>query len=207
LLERSPELVPAALDSVLIGVSAFFRDPEVFKVIPEAVLPAMSSAQSPLRICSIGCSDGQELYSVAMVLERWCGIGSFLLGVDARPQAVLRASRGVYPQSELSAVPADFKERHFAKHAEGYLVHSALREHLHWRVADMLTFEFKESWDVILFRNVAIYLAPEAALRMWHKLSARLAPGGVLVTGRAERPPSSLYFNRLAPCVFRKTGG
>jgi chemotaxis methyl-accepting protein methylase len=207
LLERSPELVPAALDSVLIGVTAFFRDPEVFKVLYEAVLPAMSALRTSLRICSVGCSDGQELYSVAMLLDQLGVQDSILLGLDARSQAVFRACRGFYLRTEISAVPAEFRKRHFVQHAEGYLFHSALRERPYWRVADMFTFELKESWDLILFRNVAIYLAPEAASRMWHKLTAKLAPGGVLVTGRAERPPPSLRLKKVAPCVFCRSEG
>jgi chemotaxis methyl-accepting protein methylase len=56
---------------------------------------------------------------------------------------------------------------------------------------------------VILFRNVAIYLEPDEAFRVWGHLAARLRPGGVLVTGKAERPPASLGFERIEPCLFQ----
>ncbi|HEX2973498.1 MAG TPA: hypothetical protein VHP11_14280, partial [Tepidisphaeraceae bacterium] len=58
LLERRPELAPAAISSVLIGVSEFFRDPAVFEHLRRVVLPAMLQEKPGLRICSAGCSEG-----------------------------------------------------------------------------------------------------------------------------------------------------
>ena len=59
-------------------------------------------------------------------------------------------------------------------------------------------------WDVILFRNVAIYLNPEHTVGLWERLAEQLRPGSVLVTGKAERPPAGLPLRRLFPCIYLK---
>jgi chemotaxis protein methyltransferase CheR len=58
--------------------------------------------------------------------------------------------------------------------------------------------------DLVLFRNVTIYLEPEWAAQAWHRVLPLIRPGGVLVTGKAERPPDTAGLVRLGPCLFRR---
>ena len=98
LLENRPDLLPAAVGSLLIGVTEFFRDPAVFEAVRARVVPELAACRrGPLRICSAGCSSGEELYSLAILLaEAGVLAGSFLLGTDCRIEAVRQASAGVY---------------------------------------------------------------------------------------------------------------
>jgi chemotaxis methyl-accepting protein methylase len=75
-----------------------------------------------------------------------------------------------------------------------------------WRHGDLLTRAEPGPWDLILCRNVAIYLRPEAADRIWNALVATLRPGGYLVLGRAERPAGVDGLVAVRPCVYRKAG-
>jgi chemotaxis methyl-accepting protein methylase len=72
-----------------------------------------------------------------------------------------------------------------------------------WRVQDALTISDYACWDLILCRNMAIYLDPEAIRDLWVRLSRALRPGGILVVGRAERP-SGAHLRRLGPCIYAR---
>ena len=86
-LENRPALLPAAVDSLLIGVTEFFRDSLVFEGMRAEVLPNLAIRRGPLRICSAGCSTGEELYSVAILLaEGGLLARSFLLGTTVGPR-------------------------------------------------------------------------------------------------------------------------
>ncbi len=96
LLENRPDLLPAAVGSLLIGVTEFFRDPAVFEAVRARVVPELAArGRGPLRIWSAGCSSGEELYSLAILLaEAGLLAGSFLLGTDCRIEAVRQARSG-----------------------------------------------------------------------------------------------------------------
>jgi chemotaxis protein methyltransferase CheR len=65
----------------------------------------------------------------------------------------------------------------------------------------------KGPWDIILWRNAAIYLKSQPAEMIWRRLLSVLAPEGVLITGKAERPPSDAGLTQAARCVYRVAGG
>ncbi len=204
-LMAQPERIPGAIGSVLIGVSEFFRDSGEFDLLEREVLPSMLRYRPCLRVLSVGCAEGHELYSIAMLLDEFgCLQDSRLLGLDCRPEAIERARRGVFDAQDLACVAAHRRGRHFAETARGTAIRPELRECLAWQVADLLRHAEPSVWDMILFRNVAIYLSEPDAL--WERLVGRLAPGGILMTGRAELPPPSLPVVRLSRCVFRKMG-
>lgn len=203
LLQRRAELVPLALDALLIGVSEFFRDAAVFDHLQRVVLPELLRPGRPLRVCSVGSSAGQELYSLAILLAEAGALdGAQLLGVDCRPEAVARASRGVFPS--LEGLPSAFREKYFRADAEGWAAIEPLRRALAWETSDLFAWKNSEPWDLILFRNVAIYLTEQHTCRAWEKLTAQLAPGGCIVTGKAETPPRHLQLHRSAHSVYRK---
>ena len=78
----------------------------------------------------------------------------------------------------------------------------SLRRHAHWKVADLCRNIEEGPWDIILWRNMAIYLAPDAAAAIWRGLAAALAPGGVLVVGKAERPPIELELAGVGRYIY-----
>jgi chemotaxis protein methyltransferase CheR len=205
LLERRPELLTSALDAILIGVSGFFRDAPVFGQLETAVLPALLRGRPGLRVCSVGVSGGQELYSVAMLLAELGGLGeSELTGIDCREDAVARAARAEFRSEEMAGVGPGRRERFFRPENGCWRIRPDLRRRIRWERADLFSFADEGPWDLLLFRNVSIYFAAAHAVRAWARLVARLAPGGVLVTGQAEAPPPSLGLLRIAPSIYRK---
>jgi chemotaxis methyl-accepting protein methylase len=132
---------------------------------------------------------------------------SELLGVDARPSAVTAARAGVFDVNQLSDIDVRRRERYFSIQGAQGTISPQLRAHTTWRVEDLCRAEPGGGWDMILCRNVTIYLEEAAAGALWHRLTGRLAPGGYLVTGKAERPPAGLPLRRLAPCIYTLTTG
>jgi chemotaxis methyl-accepting protein methylase len=205
LVERRPEMRESALSTLLIGVSDFFRDPPVFDFLRQSTLPSLLSARSGLRVCSLGVSHGQELYSVAMLLAEFSALErSALLGVDCRQDAIAHAAVGRFDERELSGLEEHLRERYFIAEGSRWRIRAELRDRISWRTGDAFSLAQEEFWDVILFRNVAIYLETEAHAPLWRQIGKQLADGGVLVTGKAEQPPASAGLRRITPCIYQR---
>jgi chemotaxis protein methyltransferase CheR len=203
LLATKPALVPKALESLLIGTTELFRDPAVFARLEQEVLPKLLLRLSRPRIWSAGCSEGAELYSVAMLMAKLGGLnGSLLLGSDCRQEAIERAKRGVYPLGER-ALPAH-ATKHCLQRPDGRIAIShELRQAVTWEQNDLLASRSLGTWDLILCRNLAIYLEPVAAEVLWMRLAEAIAPGGYLIVGKAEKPRVS-SLRRVAPSIYCK---
>jgi chemotaxis protein methyltransferase CheR len=208
-IEANPALVQNGIRALVIGVSGFFRDPALFAALRGLMLAELTGDAGPLRIWSVGCSDGRELYSVMMMMAElgWFGRCEFL-GTDCRLEAIRCASEGVYIDDEVHGLPGDMLDR-------GYLVKCGsrcwqmspwLRNAARWRTGDVLQTVEPGSWDMILCRNMAIYLEPGSASMLWDRLRTALRPGRLLVVGKAERPIVA-GLSPVAPCLFRRAGG
>lgn len=201
-LEQRPELLPAAVDSLLIGVTEFFRDLPVFEGMRAAVLPSLALRRGPLRVWSAACSNGEELYSVAILLaEGGLLAGSLLLGTDCRTRAVERARAGLY-----NAAPADqtIRKKYFEPEGKSWRVVGSLQRQASWEVADLAEKVAGGPWDIILWRNLAIYLNAGPAEILWKRLAEALSPEGFLIVGKAERPPSALDLVPVCRCIYRR---
>lgn len=204
--ERDERMRWLALATLVIGVTEFFRDPPVFDFLRDHVMPEAGRRGDSLRIWSAGCSDGAELYSSAMLLAELGLLDrSELLGTDCRPEAVAAAREGWYDESRIKGLGPDRVKRFFSRRRHRLRVAETLRAAARWQIADLLDDRRATGdWDMILCRNVAIYLEPTAATAMWCSLAGRLRPEGVLVVGKAERPDAAAGLRRLAPCIYRR---
>ncbi|CAM2963963.1 CheR family methyltransferase [Rariglobus hedericola] len=205
LLERKPEMLPFALNTVLIGVSEFFRDRAAFDYLESEVLPQLLKTRGGLRVCSAGSSGGQELYSVAMLLAE-AGVleACALLGVDCRSDAIKRAAKGVYSAEDMAGIEPERCRRFFEIAGLRWMVQPVLKKQIQWEAADLLTFKADAPFDLILFRNVSIYLNEAHGTETWGRLCDQLTPGGFLITGKAEKPPATLPLVRVAHSIYRK---
>jgi chemotaxis protein methyltransferase CheR len=202
-LEADPRRLEEMLDILLIGVTDFFRDPFVFEALEARALPELLASRERVRVLSAGCSDGRELYSLAIALAARGALerGEFT-GIDLRRSALRRAAEGRFPRPEgvdLRRFAGLFREE-----GDTLLSAPALRERFRWRRANLLEYSEEETYDVILCRNLAIYLRQDAGSALWASLAARLSPGGVLVTGKAEAPPPGLFLRRIGPCLYQR---
>ena len=174
--------------SIAVSVSGLFRDPEQFDLLERELLPPLLEGGRRLRVWSAGCADGSELYSVAILLERLGALErAFLLGSDLLEENLAAARRGVY---------------------EGAAISERLRARVRFQQRDLVRAGAPPGkWQLILCRNVAIYLAAEAKQRLHRTLASALAPGGVLLLGRSERlaNPAALGLERSAPHAYRRS--
>lgn len=204
-LQQEPHLVPAAVGIALLGVTEFFRDSAVFRQLEQEVLPAVLSRWPRPRVWSAACSDGQELYSIAMLLASQGRLGgSELVGTDCREDAIRQARGGIFDAVSVEKMEERWRERFFVVGQTRAVIDPALRAHLRWRVSDLLAQVEPGPWHLILWRNMAIYLEPEISERIWKRLCDQLAPGGVIVGGKADHPPKWLPLRRRAACIFQK---
>ena len=204
ILEERPDLLPAAVSALLIGTTEFFRDAPVYETLRTEALPKMARRGRPLRVWSAACSSGAELYSLAILLAE-AGLleGSFLLGSDCRHDAIDEATAALYNSHDLGKVAAPVRRKYFEEAGGAWRPVEPLRRRAHWKVADLGRRIEQGPWDVILWRNMGIYLKADAAGSVWQGLISVLAPEGVLVAGRAERPPAELPLIYVGRCVYR----
>jgi chemotaxis methyl-accepting protein methylase len=206
LLESRPSLLSAAVSSLLIGVTEFFRDPAVFESVRSEVLPNLAVRQRPLRIWSAACSTGEELYSLAILLaEAGLLARSFLLGTDCRIDAIAQARSALYATAAVRPLEPAIRDRYFESAGSSWRPIKPLRRQVHWQVADLAEKIEEGPWDIILWRNLAIYLTKGPAASMWEQLAGGLAPHGFLIVGKAEWPPAAQSLLPVCPCVYRRS--
>lgn len=178
-LERLAELVR-------VGETRFFRDPEQWEALATA-LRRRPSASGKLFGLSAGCSTGEEAWTLAMVLAN-AELGSFrVVGVDRSSVALDQARSGSYEAECEGNVPAAYA-RHVQVQAATLHVSQALRACVSFAQRDLLSGPPPGNYDVIVCKNLLIYLSHEAALRVLRSLFAALTPGGLLLVARAELP-------------------
>ncbi|MDB5301272.1 MAG: methyltransferase, CheR-type [Phycisphaerales bacterium] len=205
MIQQQPRALKTAMGTLMIGVTGFFRDPAIFSALGERFLPEITARGSKARVWSVGCSDGQELYSVAVLLAEMQALHRCrLLGTDCRSDAVRAAGEGAYDRQSIGGVPEPLLAKYFTPDGTRWRIHSWLRNLVQWRGGNALAGSEPGSWDMILCRNVSIYLLGAATLRLWNSLAAALRPGGLLVVGKAERPLGAAGLSAVAPCVYRR---
>ncbi len=202
-----PAQADRLLDAMMVGVTSFFRDAGVFEALRTQLARRMtepSVGRAMWSIRSVGCSNGAELYSCAILLDR-LGLleRARLAGIDCRPGAIRTARAGEYPAEAIASLDAETAAAGFVRAGERVRVLGRIADACAWSVADALTDGTPGGEDVILCRNLAIYLTPASAARLWSHLAGQLRPGGLLVVGKAEHPPAECFW-KLAPCLYER---
>ena len=182
----------ALRNDLLIGVTAFFRDPHAWKALARHALPRLvAEARGPVRVWVTACSTGEEVYSLAMLLteemERQHKRPQFkIFATDVDPRAIERASAGTYHASIASDVGEDRLARFFVPTAEGYRVNRDLRGHAIFSTHNLTTDAPFTRLDLVTCRNVLIYMQHELQMRLLATLHFGLRHKGVLFLGSAE---------------------
>lgn len=209
-------------DAITVGETYFFRYPDHFAALREDVLPRLIAARRDvrsLRIWSVGCSNGAEPYSVAILLRELLhddDIDSWrisLTGGDISEKALAAARAGRYNAWALRTMGPEDRARYFDKDGQTWVLKREFRSMVRFErqnILDLLSPTPPLGWtdfDLILCRNVLIYFSPEQAVELSTALSRRLAPDGVLFLGHAEatlasNPALWQAMPRAAPMEF-----
>jgi two-component system CheB/CheR fusion protein len=179
---------------LLIHVTGFFREPEVFEALRTVVFPrlaARAGAAAPLRIWVAGCSTGEEAYSVGMsVLEhlddREPRPDARIFATDLDDEAIASARIGSYPREIEKNVSAERLQRFFTRLGAGYRVSYALRDMVVFASHDLTRDPPFSHVDLVTCRNVLIYMQPVLQRRLLSMFHAALRPSGFLVLGSSE---------------------
>ena len=190
-----PAEAAAFLRTLTVNVSEFFRNPSLFRLLEQQILPERLAACAregrPFQAWSAGCATGDEVYSVALLLGRLGAppAGADLLGTDLDAEAIKIARGGAYEPSSLREVPAALRERWFepAPPPRSWKVRAPYPARIQFRVHDVLRTPPRRGQDLVLCRNLMIYLEPALQETVLLHLAAALRPGGVLALGRVER--------------------
>jgi chemotaxis protein methyltransferase CheR len=196
LIARDPVERGRLVKTLTIHVSQFFRNPTAFGAIREDVLPAIlkqkrAGGGRTLRFWSVGCACGEEAYSLAILLlaeasqavrEYPCAI----FGTDVDPDCLRHAKGGCYPESSLAQVPAAWKRRFFVQTGSAYTIVPEARRLVYFKLHNVLDPPPHGRIDLLVFRNVLIYMTEPLQERVLLTLSEALNPGGFLVLGKVE---------------------
>jgi len=179
--------------------SYFFRDQELFTLLRTHLLPELIQRQQKnrtIRICSAGCSSGEEPYSLAILLkelipdlEQW---NLMILGIDINQEALQKAKTGIYTPWSFRRVDAEIKQRYFQLNNNQYHLNPAIQQMVKFQPINLVNDRFPQpnselrDMDLILCRNVFIYFECSAIAKVLDKIYHTLQPSGYLITGHAE---------------------
>jgi chemotaxis protein methyltransferase CheR len=171
------------LNAITVTHTWFMRDPGQLAII-EALLQEPSKTGKTRQIWVPGCATGEDVYSLAMIAER-AGKSVEVLGSDLNSLALRHAERGQYGAWSVRDVTP--LEQHFTNEtAHTFSVHPRLRKNVRFNRHNLVDAPEPGAWDVILCRNVLIYLARDKARAVFERLADALAPGGHLILGASE---------------------
>jgi two-component system CheB/CheR fusion protein len=228
LLEANPQEFAALLDTVLINVSSFFRDPEAWEVLRQEVVPRIIAQHREdgkgIRIWSAGCATGQESYSLAMLFaEAMGGAEAFCRAVkiyatDLDEAALQIARQATYTDAEVESVAPELRERYFERNNDRHTLRRDLRRCVIFGRHNIIHDAPISHVDLILCRNLMIYLEATTQETVLPRLHYALREGGYLCLGKAETQlarsrlfePANLkqrVFRKVANSRHRTLGG
>jgi two-component system CheB/CheR fusion protein len=193
-LRKASAEVEALHQDVLIPVTRFFRDPEALAALRSTVLPQWlkdRSRSEPLRVWSLGCSTGEEAYSLAIsFVELAEAAGSHLpvqvFATDLNATGIEKARAGIYPRSIAHDVSPERLRRFFTEVDGSYRVSKTIRDLCVFARHNVLTDPPFSQMDLISCRNLLIYLDPALQQKVVPLLHYALKPAGFLWLGNSE---------------------
>jgi chemotaxis protein methyltransferase CheR len=198
--ENAPE-VEYLIARITIGETYFFRDRRQMEILKSNILPELIKAKKKtnnlvLRVWSAGCSSGEEIYTIAMILDELLndegGWVINLLATDINTQQLRKAVAGVYNEWSLRSIPAFYKQKYFHKVDNKYALAKEIKDRVNFvylNLNDNLypsILNNTNSQDLILCRNVLIYFEEKHIASIMKKLSTSLTEDGYIMLGASD---------------------
>jgi len=195
-LRNDPQERNSLYRDLLIGVTRFFRDPDLFERLKAEVIPELLAKVQPndeIRTWVAGCATGEEAYSLAILFHEALAAANRPLNVkifatDVHRASLDSASTGLYDEAALTEVSAERLDRYFAKQAAKYQVSPELRKMIVFAPHNIIKDAPFTKLDLISCRNLLIYLQTSAQKKALSLFHFGLKTGGVLVLGPSESP-------------------
>ena len=214
-LRSHPEELQALFDDLLIGVTEFFREPKMFTLLEETVLPALFKKRTgvePIRVWVPGCSTGEEVYSIAIVIQEFLDRQNItvpiqIFGTDVSEKNIEKARKAIYPKAIEEKVTNERLRRFFVNANGNHQVSKRIRDLCIFAVQDLTRDPPFSGMDIIVCRNVIIYFDNVLQEKIIPTFHYGLKPNGYLILGESESVGKfSEYFEPIAKkvSIFRK---
>ncbi|HEY4458037.1 MAG TPA: CheR family methyltransferase [Pseudonocardiaceae bacterium] len=194
LLESSAEEFQYLFNTILINVTAFFRDTESWNYLQREVVPDLLACSDPadeIRLWSAGCSTGEEAYSLAIVLAEALGIDECIRRVkiyatDVDEEALHEARTGTYPAKSLESLSEDLRTKYFEPLGARYTFRGDLRRRVIFGRHDITRDAPISRLDLLVCRNALMYFNVEAQAQIIDRFHFAIRENGYLFLGKAE---------------------
>lgn len=193
LIRRQPDELKTLQHLFLVSVSSFFRDRDSFRELENALIPVLERKLDgePVRVWVPGCASGEEVYTLAIILDELLGERRSrhpvtIVGTDLNPEALAMARAGSYRQTALRETDDTLRERHFIAKGQHFEVGPELRAAVEFEQRDVLTGPPAGNLDLVSCRNLLIYMKSHLQDRLVASFQRALVPGGLLFIGQSE---------------------
>jgi len=189
------------VQTITIKVSHFFRNPHDFEILGKIIaakLNAKRQSNDPLRIWSAGCATGEEVYSIAILIDAYNSqdagdINIFATDIDTA--AIENAKAGIYNADAVKEVKYGLLQKYFTQKGDKFHISDRIKNMVNFSRFDLLTHQsvvppesVYGSFDIVSCRNVLIYYDLNSQNLIWQKLFRSLAKSGYVFLGEAETP-------------------
>jgi len=193
-LEVHPEEFAHLFNTILINVTAFFRDEAAWDYLAQTIVPtilAEKKAGDPVRVWSAGCASGEEAYTVAIVLAEAMGPEAFrqrvkIYATDVDEEALAQARQAGYADDHLQPLSPGLRDKYFEPAGNRYVFRADLRRSIIFGRHDLVQDAPISRLDLLVCRNVLMYFNAEAQTRILTRLHFALNDAGYLFLGKAE---------------------
>lgn len=197
-LQQAPEsdgLWQVLIRALTVGETYFLRDNNHFRLLREQILPGIvrDRANQPrpkIRVWSVGCSSGEEAYSIAITLrERLPDFSAWdidITATDINQHAIQQAREGIYRRWSFRRNDLDFEARYFTPVTGGLQINPQIKDMVSFRQANIIEASQHHYFDVVFCRNVMLYFGEDGIRRTEKALFDALVPGGWLMLGQSE---------------------
>ena len=193
-LEVHPEEFGLLFDTILINVTAFYRDLAAWEYIAKVAVPRVletKGERAPIRVWTAGCASGEEAYTMAMVLAEVLGEETFIKRVkvyatDADEDALTAARHGVYSAKDVAPIPEGLVDKYFENVGSRYAFRKDLRRSVIFGRHDLVQDAPISRLDLLTCRNTLMYFNADLQSRILHNFHFALNDRGLLFLGRAE---------------------
>ena len=196
LLNKDPGEYDRLIESLTIKVSEFFRDPDVFELLGQVVIPEIISEKevcrvNKIRAWSCGTALGQEAYSVSILFCEALGrkLDEFdvqIMATDIDKDALEKAPWGSYDKSQVRKISPHLLFKYFTRIGDRYVVSDTARSLVSFKYHDIVSGNTMQQMDLIMCKNLFIYFEAELQVKVLEKLWHALNPGAFLVLGSTE---------------------
>ena len=195
-MQENPKETEILFKELLIGVTCFFRDTEVWKKLGEQILPEVLEKLPNgyvLRAWVTACSTGEEAYSLAIVfkealakIKNHRNLNLQIFATDLDTDSIEKARKGVFSPNIIADVSPERISQFFIGDNDGYRVNAAIREMVVFAPQNLIKDPPFTKLDILTCRNVLIYMEPELQNKLMALFNYSLKPGGIMILGSAE---------------------